>query len=69
LQRVAGEGNAELARFLQIAMGSASELQYHFLLAHDLTFLKAAEYENLSTRVIELKRMLAALLQRVRAAK
>lgn len=32
-------GNAELARFLRIAMGSASELEYHLLLAHDLTFL------------------------------
>lgn len=32
-------GNAELARFLQIGMGSASELEYHILLAHDLTYL------------------------------
>jgi four helix bundle protein len=49
------DGNAELARFLQIAMGSTSELEYHLLLAHDLTFLNASDYENLSTRVIELK--------------
>ena len=30
------KGDAEMARFLQIAMGSASELEYQFLLAHDL---------------------------------
>jgi four helix bundle protein len=29
-------GNAEFQRFLQIASGSASELDYHLLLAHDL---------------------------------
>ena len=29
-------GNAELARFLHIASGSASELEYHLLLARDL---------------------------------
>ena len=30
------KGDTEMARFLQIAMGSASELEYQFLLAHDL---------------------------------
>src|SRR2546421_10684865 len=63
------EGNAELARFLQIAMGSASELEYHLLLAHGLKLLNTSDYDNLSTRAIELKRMLTALLQKVRAAK
>ena len=32
-------GEAELARFCQIAMGSASELEYHLLLARDLKYL------------------------------
>src|SRR5713226_5621353 len=32
-------GDVEFARFLQIAMGSASELEYHVLLAHDLKIL------------------------------
>jgi four helix bundle protein len=30
------KGDAELGRFLQIAMGSASEVEYHCLLARDL---------------------------------
>ncbi len=29
-------GNGEFHRFLQIATGSASELEYHFLLSRDL---------------------------------
>jgi four helix bundle protein len=33
-------GNGEFHRFLQVAMGSASEVEYHFLLAHDLKYLK-----------------------------
>jgi four helix bundle protein len=32
-------GAREMSRFLQIAMGSASELEYHLLLAHDLGLL------------------------------
>ena len=30
---------ADFARFLQIAMGSGSELEYQFILAHDLNYL------------------------------
>lgn len=37
-------GDAELARFFQIAMGSASELEYHCLLARDLGFLTTSTY-------------------------
>jgi four helix bundle protein len=36
-------GDAELARFFRIAMGSASELEYHLLLASDLNFLAKSE--------------------------
>ncbi len=31
-------GNAEFARYCSIALGSANELEYHLLLAHDLNF-------------------------------
>jgi four helix bundle protein len=33
-------GNSELHRFLQIACGSSNELEYHFLLARDLGYIK-----------------------------
>lgn len=55
----------EFARFIQIALGSASETEYHFLLAHDLGFLAADLYEPLSRQVVEVKRMLTSLQQRI----
>lgn len=58
-------GNAELHRILQMAMGSASELEYHLLLSRDLNFLKSANYEDLQSQVTDIKRMLAALLRKV----
>jgi four helix bundle protein len=58
-------GNGEFHRFLQIAMGSASELEYHLLLAHDLKFLEGQVYRGLNDRVEEVKRMLASLARKV----
>jgi four helix bundle protein len=58
-------GNAELHRFLQMAMGSASELEYHLLLSKDLNYLKTNAYERMQPRVEEVKRMLAALIRKV----
>lgn len=60
-------GDAEFGRFLQIAMGSACELEYHFLLAHDLSYVSSAHYERLSSDLTEVKRMLASLLQKLKA--
>jgi four helix bundle protein len=55
-------GDPELARFLQIAMGSASEVEYHLLLARDLEFLAIAPYRALDAAVTEVKRMLASFI-------
>src|SRR5712692_1476821 len=51
-------GNAELRQFLRVAGGSASELEYHLLLAHDLRLLGEDDYRNLDSQVTEVKRML-----------
>src|SRR5437868_15524000 len=56
-------GNGEFQRFLQIAAGSASELDYHFLLSRDLGFLDEIEYASLATALLEVRRMLPALIQ------
>jgi four helix bundle protein len=61
------DGNSELARFLQIAMGSGSELEYHLLLARDLGFLDANSYFQLNHDFIEIKRMLNVLIQKVKS--
>jgi len=60
-------GDAELARFCSIALGSASELEYHLTLAKDLGLLHSDEHADLTTRTIEVKRMLAGLLRRLKA--
>lgn len=61
------KGNVEMARFLQMAMGSASELEYQLLLAHDLDYLRNPEYERLAAQAVEVKRMLSSLMQKVKA--
>lgn len=60
------DGDRDLARFLQIAMGSASELEYQLLLAHDLGFMEKTNHEQFSDRIREIKRMLASFLQTLR---
>ena len=60
-------GDAEFARYCSIAMGSASELAYHLLLARDLALIPVVDYEELAPRATELKRMLTALIQRLRS--
>jgi four helix bundle protein len=60
-------GDTDFARFLQIAIGSASELQYHLLLARDLELLQIPDYERLMGQAEEVKKMLAALLKKLRA--
>ena len=60
-------GDAELARFLQIAIGSASELEYQLLLARELNFVSEAEHRQLWDDVTEVKRMLSSLIQKLKA--
>ena len=61
------QGDAELARSCQIAMGSASEVEYQLLLARDLGFVSADDYLKLNNQLVELKRMLNAFLQKLNA--
>jgi len=58
-------GNADFQRFLGIAAGSASEVEYHFLLAHNLGLLDREQYKSLDAAVVEVKRMLASLIIKV----
>jgi four helix bundle protein len=57
--------DAEMKRFLQIARGSASEVEYHLLLAKDLQYLAAEDFNDLETKMHEVQRMLASLVQRL----
>jgi len=60
-------GNGEFHRFLQIASGSASELDCHLLLANDLKFLKQPQYQELSKELLEVRRMLTGLIVKAEA--
>jgi four helix bundle protein len=61
------DGDAEFKRFLFIAMGSASELECHLLIARDLGFLAATTAASLEADTQEVKRMLAALIAKLNA--
>ena len=58
-----------MGRFLQIAIGSASELEYQLLLARDLHYLSNPEHAELDTQAVEVKRMLTSLIRAVNAKK
>lgn len=60
--------DAELARFSSMAAGSASELEYHLLLARDLNLIQLSDYQLLAEQVIEIKRMLTVFVQKLAAA-
>ena len=63
-----GRGSdADLARFLQIAAGSASELEYHILLANEPGLIENREHGGLAGEVTEVKRMLTSFIQKLKA--
>ncbi|MEM6330828.1 MAG: four helix bundle protein [Planctomycetota bacterium] len=62
-----GRGSdADFARFTQVAMGSASEVECHLLIARDLGLLDNNLYTKLDGKQQQVKRMLAGLLKRLR---
>jgi four helix bundle protein len=58
--------DADFARFLQIAFGSACEAEYHLLLARDLLMISPESHANLENELVEMKRMLSSLISRVK---
>ena len=55
--------SSNFKRFIQIAMGSASESQYQILLAHDLSYLNSVDFEKLNTNIEEVKKMLTGFIK------
>ena len=56
----------DFARFLQIAMGSASELEYELLLSTDLGYLPPENGAAIAAQIIEVKQMLSSLLKKLK---
>lgn len=59
--------DADFARYLHMALGSASEVEYFLLLARDLKFLSDQDYDQTMPILHEVKRMLIALLARLKS--
>jgi four helix bundle protein len=57
--------NAEMGRFVRIAMGSASELDHHLLLCKDLGFLRDEDYKRTARSLTEVRKMLGGLLDSI----
>ena len=57
--------DGDLSRFLQIAFGSANELDCHLILARDLKLIESSKYDCLYDRVLEVKKMLGSLIRKI----
>ena len=61
-----GRGSdADFRRFLLISAGSASEVEYHILLARDLGYIDEVSYGTTNNKVTEINRMLSAFIQKL----
>lgn len=58
---------AEFARFLQIAMGSASEVAYFLILTRDLNYLGDQDFAQLAQNTDEIQHMLRAFITKLKA--
>src|SRR5215212_6664837 len=57
--------NRDFARFLGYAVNSASELEYHLILAHDIGATPETETSTLIADAIEIRKMLHGLIRRL----
>ena len=63
-----GRGSdADFGRFLQMAMGSASESEYQILLSFDLNYIDENQFKQMNAKVTEIKRMLSSLISKTKA--
>ena len=61
------DSNADLAKFLQIAIGSASEVENHLEFCIDAALISRPDFDECHSEVVEIRRMLIGLLKKVRA--
>jgi four helix bundle protein len=67
LAEACGRGSSrDFGRFVQIALGSAAETEYHVLLSQDLGYLANSDSQVALEAIQEVKRMLSALLKSAR---
>ena len=59
--------DADFSRFLYIALGSTSELEYLMLLSMDLKIIKNELHIELNNEINEIKKMLISMIQKLKA--
>ena len=59
--------NNELAHFLNISLASSNEAEYFLILSKDLNYLSEEKFNQLYNLINEVKGMLIALINKVRA--
>lgn len=50
--------NKDFAHFLQIAIGSATEVEYQLLLAHDINYINDDDYQTLANETVVVRKMI-----------
>ncbi|MGH7655385.1 MAG: four helix bundle protein [Gemmatimonadaceae bacterium] len=60
-------GSRDFAKFLQIAIGSAVELEYHLQFAGDSSQIPHSDFVARSAEVVQIRKMLYGLIRRVRS--
>ena len=56
---------ADFSHFLQMAIGSVSEVEYEILLAKDLQYIKEDQYNELIVEIVELRKMIIKFQQKL----
>ncbi len=59
--------DAQFARFLYVALGSATELDYQLLLADELEYISAIKHQQLASELDQIKKMLSAFIRKLKA--
>jgi four helix bundle protein len=57
----------DFSRYLQIAFGSACEVEYHLILSRDLEYLSQDQYATINDDLLSVKKMLASLIAKIKA--
>ena len=61
------DSTSELKRFLVIAAGSCSELQYQFILSKDLNYLSETLFKELFDEIVQIRKMIHAYSENLKA--
>jgi len=57
--------DADFRRFLQIAFGSANEVEYLILLSYELNYIEEDQFVEYTNKIIEIKKMLAGIIKKI----